>query len=250
VWRNDVSKVQVQMKTIDKDGNELGAMLPQYFRVPTPQDVRDWMLASGAYPTPPGSGNVYSRRFLLRVMPFDLSVDRAADSFLLAAAPLLGDVVTVAEPLVSYRVHGQNMGAMLRVEGTRMATDYKRSRRRFQYAQSIARRASFDLPDSAFHRSLQVLIYRTASWRLAATDHPVPNESALAIIVDAVCAARIAQGFACAGRVTLVVWLFLVCLAPRSAAVHLVQWRFVPSSRPKLLRRLMGSLKIARTSAA
>lgn len=250
VWCDKVSKVQVQMKTIDKDGNDLGTVLPQYFRVPSPQEVRGWVLTSGAYPTPPGSGNVYSRSFLLRVIQFDLCIDRAADSFLLAAAPLLGNVVTVPEPLVSYRIHGQNMGAMLRVEGVRMATDYERSRRRFEYMQAIARGAGFELPDVAFHRSLQVLTYRTASWRLAPAGHPVARESALAIISDAVRAARVGQGHSGAARVVLVIWIVLVCVVPRATAVRVVNWRFVPSSRPPIMKRIMNALGIARVSSA
>ncbi len=248
LWHDGVSKVQVQMKTIDKAGNGLGAVLPQYFSVPSPAQVREWMLASGAYSTPPGSGNVYSRRFLSQVMPFDLSIDRAADTFLLAAAPFLGDVMTLAEPLVSYRIHGKNLGAMLRVEGARMTVDYKRSRRRFEYAQAIARRAGFELADAAFHRSLKVLTYRAASWRLAPDEHAIPEDSARAIIADSLKAARIVQGQTLAARVALVVWIAVVCLAPSGAAARALTWRFVPSTRPQVMRRMMNALGIARAS--
>lgn len=246
LWHDSVSKIQVQMRTIDRAGNELGAVLPQYFCVPTPAQVREWMLAAGAYSTPPGSGNVYSRRFLLQVMPFDLSIDRAADTFLLAAAPFFGDVVTLARPLVSYRIHGSNLGAMLRVEGTRMTMDYQRSRRRFEYAQTMARRAGFDLADGAFHRSLKVLVYRAASWRLAPGEHAIPADSAWAIIRDSLDALRVVQGLTLSARFALAIWITVVCLAPRGVAERALNWRFVPSTRPQIMKRMMNALRIAR----
>src|SRR5690606_2121634 len=69
VWRPGISKVQFQMKTIDVDGNPLSSVFPHYEGVPTPDDIRRWASSAGAYPTPPGSGNAYSRCFLERIFP-------------------------------------------------------------------------------------------------------------------------------------------------------------------------------------
>ncbi len=111
VWRPGVSKVQVQMRIIDARGNPQGSFLPQYDLVPTESQVRRWMTTTADYPTPPGSANAYARSFLERIFPL-LGDDPAGDSYCIAAAPYLGDVLTIAEPLVSYRVHGRNKAAM------------------------------------------------------------------------------------------------------------------------------------------
>ena len=72
----------------------------EYRRVPTPAQIRHWMITTTAYPTPPGSGNAYARSFLNQLFPVDDRCGDATDSACLAAAPFLGDVVTVAKPLV------------------------------------------------------------------------------------------------------------------------------------------------------
>jgi hypothetical protein len=238
------------MKSVDAGGKDLGSVFPQYYRVPSPVEVRHWALNADSYPTPPGSGNAYARTFLERVISDIDSVDRAADSALLAAAPFLGDVVTIPQPLVSYRIHGQNDGAMLRLDASRFAREWLRARRRFDYALSIARLAGLNPRDDAFGRSLTKLAYRAASWRLAPREHPVPNDSGLAIISDTVFAARMGQGHSGAARAALIVWIVLVCAVPRVAAVRLVNWRYVASTRPAIMRRVMSTLRITRMSTA
>ncbi|HQR51852.1 MAG TPA: glycosyltransferase [Burkholderiales bacterium] len=245
-WNARVSKVQFQMKTIDVTGKELGSVFPQYYHVPSPTQTRQWALKANAYPTPPGSGNAYARWFLDRVMCDVDTVDRFADSALLAAAPLLGDVVTIAQPLVSYRVHGRNDGAMLALDATRFAREWLRARRRFHYGASVARSVGLAARDDAFARDLASLAYRAASWRLAPTDHPVRGDSGGSILADAARAVNVPQGHSLASRSAMLAWLAFVCLAPQSAAARMLQWRFVPSTRPKRLRQFMAALSIAR----
>ncbi len=50
-------------------------------------------------PDPTGFGNEYARSFLERLFPLDDRCGDATDSACLAAAPFLGDVVTIARPL-------------------------------------------------------------------------------------------------------------------------------------------------------
>ncbi len=245
-WNARVSKVQFQMRTIDAEGRALGSVFPQYYRVPSPAQTRQWTLKANAYPTPPGSGNAYSRTFLDRVMCDVDTVDRFADSALLAAAPLLGDVVTIPQPLVSYRVHGRNDGAMLALDPRRFAREWLRARRRFHYGSSVARSAGLDPRNDAFAHDLASLAYRAASWRLAPADHPVRDDSGGSILADAARAVSVPQGHSLASRSAMLAWLAFVCLAPRSAATRMLQWRFVPSTRPKRLRQFMAALSIAR----
>jgi hypothetical protein len=193
---------------------------------------------------------VYSRPYLNRVIYDVDTVDRFSDSALLAAAPFLGDVVTIPQPLVSYRVHGRNDGAMLQLDASRFAREWLRARRRFAYASSVARSVGLDVRDHAFERSLTKLGYRVASWRLAPSQHPVPNESGRVIISDALAAARVGQGHSGAARAALVVWIVLVCIVPRRVAARLVNWRFIPSTRPAVMKWLMNVLQIARVSSA
>ena len=246
VWHDGVSKVQFQMKTIDARGRELGTVFPQYHEVPTPSQILSWVLTTTAYPTPPGSGNAYSRRRLARVFPLDGSLT-ASDAYFLAAAPFLGDVVTVPRPLVSYRVHGRNDGAMSSLDGaSRFAREVARSTRQFAYSQRIAAEMGYELPSTAATRSLSILPYRIALFRLAPRHELNDKGGRWHLLGDAVRAANSPQGISMRGRLALMAWSALVLLAPLGWSQRLIEWRFVPTSRPRRVVRMLTGLGIVR----
>jgi len=247
VWRPGVSKVQFQMRSIDAHGRPLGGVFPQYPAVtPTPEEITRWSLTTSAYPTPPGSGNAYARAFLARIFPQDDSNGKIADSGPLAAAPFLGDVITIPEPLVSYRVHGKNDGAMSEVDGPKFAREVSRTQARFAYAQRVAQSAGLDMKDAALNRSLSYLPYRLASLRLAPQLHPIAGDAGWKVVRDALRAATWPQGVSGKGRLVLVAWSTLVAFAPASLARTLILWRFAPGARPQALRKALVRLRVIR----
>lgn len=246
VWTPGTSKVQVQMCSIDADGRPLDAYFPQYAVVPTPAQVRRWCTTTTAYPTPPGSGNAYSRWFLERIFPLTNTCGTANDSYCLAAAPFLGDVVTVAKPLVSYRIHGKNQGAMSKLDVHQFARQLTRAQQRFVYSQGIARGVGVILSPKAIDRSLSTLCYRLASLRLAPDTHPIPDDSAWRVLGDVAAAFFAPQGFGLKARVAILVWALAVCLSPAAAARRLVLWRFAPGTRPQVLRGLLTRLRVVK----
>lgn len=247
VWRPGVSKVQFQMRSIDAHGRPLGGVFPQYPAVtPTPEEITRWSLTTSAYPTPPGSGNAYARAFLAKIFPQDDSNGKIADSGPLAAAPFLGDVITIPEPLVSYRVHGKNDGAMSEVDGPKFAREVSRTQARFAYAQRVARSAGLDMKDAALNRSLSYLPYRLASLRLAPQLHPIAGDAGWKVVRDVLRAAMWPQGVSGKGRLVLVAWSTLVAFAPTSLARTLILWRFAPGARPQALRKALVRLRVIR----
>ena len=161
-----------------------------------------------------GSGNAYARTFLEAIFPLEGS-EPASDSYCLAAAPLLGDVVTIAKPLVGYRIHGRNDGAMSAFDVTRFARELARAQWRFAYAQSDrpARTAS-SIPDRVFRHSLATLPYRLASLRLDPQRHPIAGDSLRAVVADTIRAAFVPQGRTPLACAALVAWTLLVGPAP------------------------------------
>ena len=243
VWRPGVSKVQFQMKTIDKFGGDIGTIFPQFSGCPKPEEIRRWMLTTGAYPTPPGSGNAYSRELLELVFPLD-GLSRIADSYFLAAAPFFGDVITVPRPLVSYRIHGRNDGAFSSLVVDRFAREVSRGMQRFAYAQRMAAQAGLHLPDAARDQSLATLTYRLASFRLAPQQHPMPGDSKGAILRDAMRAAQTPQGIPWQARLTLLAWSLIVMFSPARVSRSVILWRFAPTSRPRVVQRLLSTFKV------
>ena len=247
VWSKAASKYQFQMRVIDAQGLPTGNVLPQYFSCPTSEDIRRWMTTTGAYPTPPGSGNAYPRWFVERVFGFDSDfVDRAPDSYLLAAAPACGDIVTITKPLADYRVHGLNHGAFLQLDDTRFAREINLTRRRYKFFGEIADSENLPVTADALNRNVVFLCLRTASFKLRPDLHPIVQDSSFGIAVDALRAVASPQGFSRTQRISLLGWILCVLVSPRYFRRALVGLRYVPAQRPRWLRTLLGLFRVIR----
>lgn len=244
VWRPGVSKVQFQMRVVDAAGRAVGNVLPQYRGAPTPQEIREWVRTTSAYPTPPGSGNAYARDYLQQIFPLDDSCGRAGDSCCIAAAPYLGDVITVPKPLVAYRVHGRNDGAQTELDPLRFGREVIRAARLFAYSQNIARGVGIDVPDNALFRSLSLLGYRVASRRLVPEKHPFPLDSRVRIVADLLRGLMYPQGVSPRAKIALCLWMLAVLFLPAAIARQAVLWRFAPTARPQVLRLMLRRLGI------
>src|SRR6185369_13213357 len=174
--------------------------------------------------------------------------ERAADSYCLAAAPHLGDVVTVAKPLVSYRVHGRNDGAMTVLDRRRFAVEVKRARSRFRYAGALPNGANLPPTESALDRSLTLLPYRLASLKLLPEEHPVPHDAAWKVLRDLALACCTPQGVSLKARAALCVWSVSLAVAPPKVGDRLALWRFSSGSRPQLLTRALRALNVVKAA--
>lgn len=234
------SKVQVQMQTVDAEAKPLGNVFPKYGAKPTPGQIRQWAASAGSYPTPPGSGNVYTRRFLDQLFPLDLTMDRATDSYFLSTAPFLGEVVTIAKPLVSYRVHGKNIAAMASLNVSRFSNEVRRAVKRSAFSAGVAQRSGVTVRPQAFRGSLNVCALRASSLALTPGDHPIEGDSRLKLIGDAVGAVLRPQGNSSAAQAVLFFWVLAIAATPRALATRLIQWRYVPAARPAFLKRAVA----------
>jgi glycosyltransferase involved in cell wall biosynthesis len=104
----DTSKVQFCLEAVDVNGSPLGFTLPQ--KMPHEREVEKLLLRFGCYPFPPTSGNAYSRKFLLQVLPCsDPGVGASTDLYMSSLAPIYGRVRTSEKILGGYRMHNNNM---------------------------------------------------------------------------------------------------------------------------------------------
>jgi glycosyltransferase involved in cell wall biosynthesis len=247
VWSDAASKFQFQMRVIDAQGNPTGNLLPQYFANPSPQEIRQWATTTGAYPTPPGSGNAYPRWFVERVFNFESDfVDRAPDSYLLAAAPACGDVITMSKPLADYRVHGLNHGAFLYLDDTRFAREVDLTRRRHTFFTEIAKSVKLPVAPDALNKNLTLICLRTASFALRPDIHSIPGENSTRIVFDMCRALFYPQGFSRAQRISLSLWILCVLTAPKYFRRQVVSWRYVPTERPKWMKFVLNLLRVVR----
>jgi glycosyltransferase involved in cell wall biosynthesis len=226
VWSPGISKVQVQMQRVDAAGRSLGSVLPIYRGIPSPVMIRKWLLTSGEYPCPPGSGNVYTREFLERIFPLGGGRDSSTDSTCLAMAPILGQVVTIPKVLVDYRIHGANDSNLFR-NRERFAEEIARAHLRFQATQDALAMEGQPLAErDILHRGLHLLQVRACSYRCRPDLHPIAEDRPLRIAHDAVLTAFRSSPKPLRERVLLSTWILAVLFLPRRTAESLIRLRF------------------------
>ena len=245
-WRPEVSKIQCQMLRVDGSGQSLGTIIPQFRSKPEPAQIMRWVSTTSAYPTPPGSGNIYARWFLDEIFPVDPTLWDATDSPCLAAAPYFGDIETISKPLVYYRIHSRNDSQMVGFDAGIAVRDVRRTQQRFAYAKALAGSKGIVVESGAVFRSMSFASNRMVSYRFARDRHPVEADSRVRIIYDALRAAFSPQGMTPQASLISVLWIMLISITPSRIAKQMVCWRFIPASRPRkvvaLLRR-SGALR-------
>ncbi|WFG44921.1 glycosyltransferase family 2 protein [Pseudonocardia alni] len=226
VWHPGVSKVQVQMRRIDGTGAPHGRHFPNYRFTPTPEQIRTWMSETSAYPTPPGSGNVYAREFLDRIMPLDDVCGDATDSACLAAAPYLGDVVTVPLPLVGYRVHGRNRSALSPDPG-RFTRQIERAQQRHRFARQVSgRQADPVAAVRELRRGRHLLQMRVAASRVSPGGSSIPSDNRRRMAWDSLVNLGAPGWESATHRLVVAAWCLATLAAPGPLARRLVSRRF------------------------
>lgn len=137
-----VAKLQFPLALIDKDGNQLNtASSLKAFR--TRDRLARQVLKSGVYRTPPTSGNVF-RRDVCEFLR-EAEYDHAVDGVILFVAPLLGDVVSLADKLGRYRIHSRNDSGRGRTpDAHTLERDIERFLERMEHLRVIIRRLPLD----------------------------------------------------------------------------------------------------------
>ncbi len=92
--------------SVDKDGVTTNSTL----KALSQGNVRELLLRRGKYAWGPTSGLSYRREALLKVLPIPAR-PRAADTYLTATVPFYGEIGSIQEALMYYRLHGDNRRA-------------------------------------------------------------------------------------------------------------------------------------------
>jgi glycosyltransferase involved in cell wall biosynthesis len=230
VWRDGVSKVQVQMMRVDSQGAPLGSIIPHINEEPSPDQIRRWAREQTEYPSPPGSGNAYAKSFLDKIFPISEIYDSFTDSTCIAVAPFLGDVVTIKKPLVRYRIHGSNDSNLMRNEAN-FGREVTRALSRFRAATDACARYGITPPKrSSISRGKHLLQLRAASLRLRPADHPIKEDGRLRAMGDAIATPFRGGSESWRRRVAISGWVLLAVISPLPWARALIRYRFGQSA--------------------
>lgn len=136
-----LAKLQFGLTPVDAQGRPLadGELRLEPFR--ERESLVERVLRTGVYQTPPTSGNVFRRDVceLLR----EVDYDRAVDGVILFAAPLYGEVLSLPDALVDYRIHDRNdSGVGSSLKAAMFERDMTRFEGRHRHLGEIVRRTT------------------------------------------------------------------------------------------------------------
>jgi glycosyltransferase involved in cell wall biosynthesis len=121
---SNVSKLQFPLLRIDANGMIIGPPFPKLSAGRDRSLLARQVMESGAYISPPTSGNVFRRDIcdMLRGSEYDTAVD----GVILSAAPFFGDVISLDEPLGCYRIHNKNKSSTSRTPSPSLVAEHQR----------------------------------------------------------------------------------------------------------------------------
>ena len=224
-WSPSVSKVQFQMQRIDESGHSIGDPFPQFRPVPTSADIRRWVTTTSAYPTPPGSANAYARWFLDRIFPLQPEVGDASDSACLAAAPFLGEVVSVPDVVVGYRQHSANDSDLTK-DDFRFPREVARARARWRFARQTVGELADQVDEGPLFRSRELLQLRIASRRVAPQARPLPKDNWVRMLLDSVRSPFQIGPESFSRRVLVSAWCLAMLVVPSRGVRRLLTARY------------------------
>jgi glycosyltransferase involved in cell wall biosynthesis len=254
-----VAKVQFPMLLVDANGTPTGTMYPNFSARMTPEMAAAEFKRTGFYDCSPTSGNVFTRQFLNRILPMPEKNAPYFDGFLNMAAPHVGRIVSLTQPLVRYRVHGRNSwavdGISRKLDPERFAFYVRDDIRRTVYSMSLAQKLGETLDPRLLDLQVRHMMQRLCYQRFSRATYPVTEDRVQAIadlakVVlkdDTAWNIMLRAGHAIAqdplmsakGKMLVTAWVIAIALLPQWMAFRLAELRFVPQSRPQFVHTLM-----------
>jgi glycosyltransferase involved in cell wall biosynthesis len=232
-----VAKLQFPLTRIDADGNVISDAFPSLEAFRDRDALARQVLKSGAYRSPPTSGNVFRRDLceLLREADYDSFVD----GVILFAAPFLGDVVSVSEELGCYRIHGRNDSGLGRMpDASSLERDINRFLARMGHLRTILRRLA---PEQELVDPRETFFFREHSFHLEIASGQRPRLTALPGLVSKL----LGEPFSVKNKVAIAVYFILGSMLPNDRGKALLDYRLKTGHRTALglAKEIIGPLR-------
>jgi glycosyltransferase involved in cell wall biosynthesis len=131
------AKVQVQLESVGEDGARHKSIFPTYPQSYSTEQIKSDNVIIGFYVCPPTSGNIYRRDILQKLELSALPPNDPIDGIGALAAPYYDDIVTIAQPLACYRVHGNSLSGWAAPTVSILQYETDRLLNRWQYLRNI-----------------------------------------------------------------------------------------------------------------
>jgi glycosyltransferase involved in cell wall biosynthesis len=240
VWNDKISKVQFQLENTDDKLNPLGTVYPHFPPNYTADVVRKEFLANGGYISS-GTSNVYSRRYLEKIYPFDATVFRNGDAALNSVAPLYGDVVSLSEPLGYYRRHGASQLGATSLNISALQHMVAECHASGEFVGKHCALVGHPFPQYFLNR--ERLQSRLVSRKLAPETHPVSgNERVYELTLKTLKALSADTNLRIIHRSVLLMWTLVFAMSPRPVARGIAKLRFSPK-KSYLYKSVMRAMR-------
>jgi glycosyltransferase involved in cell wall biosynthesis len=232
-----VAKLQFPLTRIDANDDVISAAFPPLEAFRSRDSLARQVLRSGAYRSPPTSGNVFRRDLseLLREADYDTPVD----GVILFAAPFFGDVVSISEELGCYRIHGRNDSGLGRTpDAGSLERDINRFVARMEHLQRILRRLA---PGQELVDSRETFFFREHAFHLQIARGQRPRLTTLPGLLSNLWG----ENFSVTNKIAIAVYFFLGSVLPNDRGKALLDYRLKTGNRTALglAKEIFGPLR-------
>ena len=243
-WRPGTAKIQYRLKISGPDGNLLD-LFPHRDIPFDSGDVVPLLLRQGRYYTAVTSGNAFYREVLERILPIPEAEFRiSADGYLVTLAPLFGTVLSIEEPLGTYRMHDQNAWATLEsADGDRFRRAIRLDEARYRALAKKAEELGLPAPVEPGMNDWLHLEKRLCSLCVEPQRHPVPSDSRARLGWRGLWASKNDTRLPWRRRAMLAAWFLSAGLLPAPVAMRAVVWRMSPAARPWLVTKMLRLIR-------
>jgi len=236
-WGTTIAQMQFRLHIVDED-EEIKDIFPPPELPFDSGDVVPKLLRKGRYQTTVTSGLAFDRSTLETIMPIpEPDFRQGADGYLVTLAPLYGKVTSIERCLGAYRIHGGNHSVFAEKFGQRARWRVEHDFRRLEALSDQAAEIGLTVPPDANLRDPVHLEERLASLCVDEHQHPVDDDSKLALAVAGV-TASLEMNASLRRRAVLAAWFLSIGVLPRQLAKTVLSWKLVASSRPAFLSRM------------
>jgi len=237
-WKSDTVLVHYLMEVVDSEGNVLGMHPPAPHRL-AEGDVRRELLSTGHFDTTITSAMAFLREPFLEAMPIDeTKVRMAVDGYLVRAVAMKGPVQAITTCLARQCRHGQN-DSSFRAGLSELAASFRKkvgfTKVEIETVLNIASRLGLSANEDMGEHDATYLSYRLFSLSLEPGAHPIASDK-LPVLLIKYLTSRLSEGDSPARRIADVAIATVAAIAPRQIAFPILQWRYVPMSRPAWLK--------------
>jgi glycosyltransferase involved in cell wall biosynthesis len=229
-----IAKLQFSLSLIDADDNALSGSVSALETFRTRDHLAQEVLKKGVYRSPPTSGNVF-RRDLVELLR-EADYDKFVDGVILFAAPLFGDVVSTAEELGRYRIHGRNDSGLGRLpEAASVERDINRFLARMEHLRAVVQRLK---PGSELVDPRKTFYFREHKLFLDIVSGQGPQLKALPGLLSRLASEELSTK----NKITLGLFFSLASMLPNERSKALLAYRLKAGNRSILdfAREIIG----------